>query len=68
MGFEEIRPKFLFDADGNKVAVQLTVEEYERLIEKMEMDEDVAVYDERKANLGELSSLEEYERRRFGKE
>ncbi len=36
-----LNPQFLADKKGKKVAVQLSVKEYEYLIEELEMKEDI---------------------------
>jgi hypothetical protein len=58
-------PQFLTDKIGKKVAVQLSVKEYEYLIEELEMKEDVALYKKVKANKNEsYMPLEEYLKKR----
>jgi len=39
-----LNPQFLADKKGKKVAVQLSVKEYEYLIEELEMKEDIELY------------------------
>jgi len=39
-----LNPQFLTDKKGKRVAVQLSVKEYEFLIEELEMKEDIALY------------------------
>jgi hypothetical protein len=46
------KPQFLVDDKGEKVAVLLSIEEYQKLLEDQEELEDVQAYDEAKA-LGE---------------
>ena len=45
-----LNPQFLTDKKGKKVAVQLSVKEYELLIEELEMKEDIALYKKVKAD------------------
>jgi hypothetical protein len=60
-----LSPQFLTDKKGKKVAVQLSVKEYEYLIEELEMKEDVALYKKVKANKNEsYMPLEEYLKKR----
>ena len=40
-----LNPQFITDKKGKKVAVQLSVKEYEYLIEELEMKEDIALYE-----------------------
>ncbi len=62
------RERYLVDEDGNRVAVVLDIEEYRRLIERLEELEDVRAYDEAKATDGEIipfeQAVEEIERRK----
>ena len=60
-----LSPQFLTDKKGKKVAVQLSVKEYEYLIEELEMKEDVALYKKVKADKNEsYMPLEEYLKKR----
>jgi PHD/YefM family antitoxin component YafN of YafNO toxin-antitoxin module len=40
-----LNPQFVTDKAGKKVAVQLSVKEYEFLIEELEMKEDIALFE-----------------------
>ena len=40
-----LNPQFVINNNGKKTAVQLSVKEYEYLIEELEMKEDVALYE-----------------------
>ena len=40
-----LNPQYLTDKRGKKVAVQLSVKEYEFLLEELELKEDVKAYD-----------------------
>lgn len=56
-----LSPQSLTDKNGKTVAVQLSVKEYEYLIEELEMKEDVALYKKVKADKNEsYMPLEEY--------
>ena len=60
-----LSPQFLTDKKGKKVAVQLSVKEYEYQIEELEMKEDAALYKKVKADKNEsYMSLEEYLKKR----
>ncbi len=45
-----LNPQFVTDKKGKKIAVQLTVKEYEYLIEELEMKEDISLYKKVKAD------------------
>jgi hypothetical protein len=56
-----LSPQFLTDKRGKKIAVQLSVKEYEYLLEELEMKEDIALYRKIKADKNEsYMPLEEY--------
>jgi len=60
-----LNPQFVTDKKGKKVAVQLTVKEYEYLIEELEMKEDIALYEKVKADKTEsFMPLADYIRKR----
>lgn len=60
-----ISPQFLTDKKGKKVAVQLSVKEYEYLIEELEMKEDIELYRKVKSDKNEgYIPLEEYLKKR----
>ena len=60
-----LSPQFLTDKKGKKVAVQLSVKEYEYQIEELEMKEDAALYKKVKADKNEsYMSLEEFLKKR----
>jgi hypothetical protein len=60
-----LNPQFVTDKKGKKVAVQLTVKEYEFLIEELEMKEDIALYKKVKADKNEnYVALTDYIRKR----
>lgn len=45
-----LNPQFVTDSKGRKTAVQLSVKEYEYLLEELEMKEDIALYEKAKAD------------------
>jgi hypothetical protein len=60
-----LNPQFVTDKKGKKVAVQLTVKEYEFLIEELEMKEDIALYKKVKVDKNEnYMPLTDYVRKR----
>lgn len=60
-----LSPQFLTDKKGKKVAVQLSVKEYEYIIEELEMKEDIEAYRKVKADKNEnFMPLEEYLKKR----
>jgi len=48
-----LNPQFVTDKKGNTMGVQLSLKEYEYLIEELEMKEDVALYRKVKADKNE---------------
>ena len=60
-----LNPQFLMDKKGKKLAVQLSVKEYEYLIDELEMKEDIALYRKVKGNKKEsYMPLAEYLKKR----
>ena len=60
-----LNPQFLTDKKGKKIAVQLSVKEYQFLIEELEMKEDIALYKKVKADKNETYiPLAEYLKKR----
>ncbi len=60
-----LNPQFVTDKKGRKTAVQLSVKEYEYLIEELEMKEDIALYEKVKADKKEsYMPLAEYLKKR----
>jgi PHD/YefM family antitoxin component YafN of YafNO toxin-antitoxin module len=45
-----LNPQFVMDKKGKKTAVQLSLKEYEFLIEELEMKEDIELYKKVKAD------------------
>ena len=48
-----LNPQFITDKKGKKVAVQLSVKEFEYLIEELQMKEDIELYKKVKADKSE---------------
>ena len=60
-----LNPQFVTDKKGKKVAVQLSVKEYEFLLEELEMKEDIEIYKKVKADKNEsYMPFEEYVKKR----
>lgn len=60
-----LNPQFVTDKKGKKTAVQLSVKEYEYLIEELEMKEDIALYEKVKADKTEsYMPLKDYLKKR----
>jgi hypothetical protein len=60
-----LNPQFVTDKKGRKTAVQLSVKEYEYLIEELEMKEDTALYEKVKADKKEnFIPLKDYLKKR----
>jgi hypothetical protein len=60
-----LNPQFVMDTKGKKMAVQLSVKEYEYLIEELEMKEDIILYRKVKADKKEsYMPLAEYLKKR----
>lgn len=60
-----LNPQFVTDKKGKKTAVQLSVKEYNYLIEELELKEDVALYEKVKADKNEsYMPLAEYLKKR----
>jgi hypothetical protein len=60
-----LNPQFVMDKKGRKMAVQLSVKEFQYLIEELEMREDVALYKKVKSDKNEsYMPLTEYLRKR----
>ena len=60
-----LNPQFITDKKGKKVAVQLSVKEYEYLIEELEMKEDIELYKKVKTDKSEsYMPLEMYLKKR----
>lgn len=55
-----LHPNYVTDTAGTRVAVQLPVEEYERLLDEAEMVEDIVAYQAAKAEGGQPVPLEQF--------
>jgi len=55
----DIKERFVVDEDGKRVSVILDIEDYERLLEELEMLDDIRAYDEAKAEGGTGRPFEE---------
>ncbi len=55
----DLHPQYVTDAAGTRVAVQLSVDEYERLLDEAEMVEDIVAYQAAKAAGGEVVPYEQ---------
>ena len=63
-----LNPQFVMDKKGRRMAVQLSVEEYEYLIDELEMKEDIALYEKVKTDKKEnYMPLTEYLKKRTKK-
>lgn len=49
----DLHPQYVTDAQGERLAVMLSVAEYRSILEELEMQEDIAAYDQAKAAGGE---------------
>ena len=56
----DLHPQFLTDQHGARTGVLLSADEYERLLEELEMAEDVAAYDRAKAEGGDSMPFEAF--------
>ena len=60
-----LNPQFVMDKKGRRMAVQLSVKEYEYLIDELEMKEDIELYEKVKADTKEnYMPLTEYLKKR----
>lgn len=56
----ELHPQFLTDHSGVRTGVLLSADEYDRLLDELEMAEDVAAYDRAKAEGGDAMPFESF--------
>ncbi len=56
----DLHPQFVTDANGKRIAVQLPVDEFERLIDEAEMAADIALYEAAKAEGGGAKPFDEF--------
>ena len=60
-----LNPQYVTDKKGRKMPVQLSVKEYEYLLDELEMKEDIALYEKVKADRKErYMPLTEYLKKR----
>lgn len=55
-----LKEQYIEDNEGKKLAIILPIDEYERMLEKLEELEDIRLYDEVKAKNEVTDSFEEY--------
>ena len=55
----DLHPQYVTDAAGTRIAVQLSVEEYEQLLDEAEMVEDIVAYQAAKSEDGEAVPYEQ---------
>ena len=55
-----LKEQYIEDNKGKKLAIILPIDEYERMLEKLEELEDIRLYDEVKAKNEVTDSFEEY--------
>lgn len=44
----DLKPQYLVDATGNRTAVQLSLEDFQAILDQLENVEDIAVFEERR--------------------
>ena len=54
-----VHPQFLTDASGKRTSVMLSFKEYEKIIEELEIAEDLRIYNEVKARNEKAIPIEE---------
>lgn len=60
-----LHPHFITDNKGKKISVILSIEEYNALMEELDMLEDIKLYDQaKKSDSGERILFSEYMRKR----
>jgi hypothetical protein len=62
-----LKQQYIEDSQGQKIAVILPIEEYNRIIEQVEELEDIQLFDQAKANKEESIPFDEYLRSRKSK-
>ena len=56
-----VQPQYITDHSGKKISVVLSIQDYEALLEELELLEDVKLYDEaKKEDTGERILFSEY--------
>ncbi|WP_339697935.1 hypothetical protein [Algoriphagus aquimarinus] len=65
METQSLKHQFVTDPKGNKVAVIVPIQEYEKMMEELDELEDIRLYDESKvADSGERVSVSDYLKKR----
>lgn len=65
MEIRNLKPQFVIDPKGEKVAVILTIKEYEKILSELEELEDIRLYDEAKVeDSGKRISISDYRKKR----
>ncbi len=65
MEIQNLKPQFVVDPKGEKVAVILTIKEYEEILTGLEELEDIRLYDEAKVeDSGKRISVSDYRKKR----
>lgn len=65
MEIQNLNPQFVVDPKGEKVAVILTIKEYEEILTELEELEDIRLYDEAKVeDSGKRISVSDYRKKR----
>jgi PHD/YefM family antitoxin component YafN of YafNO toxin-antitoxin module len=62
-----VKPQYITDENGEKVSVILPISEYERLIDELEDNEDIKLFDEAKTDTEPSMPFDEYVRQRQSK-
>ena len=63
-----LKQQYIKDEQGNKIAVIVPIQDYEKMMEEIEELEDIKLYDEaKKEDNGSRISLEEYSYKRTNK-
>ena len=55
----DLKERYVVDQTGNRVAVLIDIEEYQRILEALEELESINAYDEAKASNDEIISFEQ---------
>ncbi|MFP5261569.1 MAG: hypothetical protein ACLGJB_06650 [Blastocatellia bacterium] len=55
----DLKERFVVDESGNRVAVLIDIEEYQKVLEVLEELESINAYDESKASNDEIISLDQ---------
>ncbi|HJQ26973.1 MAG TPA: hypothetical protein VKA60_24000 [Blastocatellia bacterium] len=55
----DLKERYVIDATGNRIAVLIDIEEYQRILEALEELESINAYDEAKASNDEVISFDQ---------